>query len=179
MPTLTPARRTARLLGAGAAGLLLAAAAPAAHADSAADSGGWQPIHESNRQYPAGTVCSFALDLVVVSQAEEYRVIRTYPDGSPLETAYRGPLVVQYTNEATGASVVRDLSGTAQLYSLPDQSHLWVSQQHFGLTVHAGDPYHAAGEFVLTGPSVFTVSPTGQPAIIAEHQVEDICDTLG
>lgn len=163
-----------------AAGLLLSAIPTAAHADSVAGSGGgWQPIHESNRVYPAGTVCSFELSYVVVSQAEEYRVARTYPDSSPLKTDFRGPLVLQYTNDATGASVVRDLSGTAQLYSLPDHSSLWVSQQHFGLTVHVGDPYHAAGEYVLTGPAVFTVSSTGQPAVIAQSQVEDVCDTLG
>lgn len=160
------------------AGLLLAAVPTAAHADSAPGSDGWQPIHESNRVFPAGTVCSFELSDVVVSQAEEYRVASTYPDGSPLETDFRGPLVVQYTNDATGASVVRDLSGTAQLYKLPDHSSLWVSQEHFGLTVHPGDPYHAAGEFVLTGPSVFTVSAAGQPAVIAESQVENVCDTL-
>ena len=162
------------------AGFVSAAAPAAAHADSVSGSGGgWQPIHESNRAFSAGSVCSFELSDAVVSQAEEYRVARTYPDGSPLETDFRGPLVVQYTNEATGASVERDLSGTAQLYSLPDHSSLWVSQQHFGLTVHAGDPYHAAGEYVLTGPAVFTVSSTGQPAVIAQSSVEDICDTLG
>lgn len=162
-----------------AAALSLAAAPSVAHAAGASDPGGWQPITETDREYPAGTVCSFPLSDDVVRQAEEYRVASTYPDGAALETDFRGPLVVRYTNEATGASVQRDLSGTAQLYSLPDHSSLWVSQAHFGLTVHPGDPYHAAGLFVLTGPAVFTVNALHQPDVISLTSVEDICDTLG
>jgi hypothetical protein len=146
---------------------------------SAQDSGGWMPITETDREYPAGTVCSFGLRDDVVSQAEEYRVARTYPDGTPLETDYRGPLVVRYTNESTGASVERDLSGTAQLYTTQDHSSLWVSQDHFGLTVQTGDPYHAAGLFVLTGPSVFIVPADHDVTVLTQTQVENICDTLG
>ncbi|MGH3380965.1 MAG: hypothetical protein ACRDP6_40150 [Actinoallomurus sp.] len=172
----------ARLALTAAAGLLLAAALPtAAQAASTAKAdagGGWQTIQESNREFAAGTVCSFALSNVVLQQDEQFRIARTYPDGSTLETDYRGPLVVQYTNEATGASAVRDLSGTAQNYVLPDKTSVWVSQQHFGLTVHPGDPYHAAGLYVLTGPSVFAITATG-PDILAQSQVENICDTLG
>lgn len=162
-----------------AAGLLMVAAPAAARAATPSNGGGWQPITETNTEYPAGAVCSFPLSNDVVRQAEEYRVASTYPDGTPLETDFRGPLVVRYTNEATGAFVERDLSGTAQRYSLPDHSSLWVSQAHFGLTVHPGDPYHAAGLYVLTGPAVFAVNPSHQPIIISRTSVEDICDTLG
>ena len=55
----------------------------------------------------------------------------------------------------------------------------WVSQNHFGLTVHPGDPNHAAGLFVLTGPSIFTVPSNGAITVLAQTKAEDICDTLG
>jgi hypothetical protein len=175
--------RTRIATSAAAVGLALTAFSPTAHAATTTtatqDPGGWTPITETNREYPAGTVCSFGLRDDVVAQGEEYRVARTYPDGTPLETDYRGPLLVRYTNESTGASVERDLSGTAQLYSTPDHGSLWVSQDHFGLTVHPGDPYHAAGLFVLTGPSVFAVPPDHDIVVLAQTQVENICDTLG
>jgi hypothetical protein len=175
--------RTRIVTSAAAVGLALTAFSAPAHAATTTtgtqNPGAWVPITEGNREYPAGTVCSFALSNEVVSQAEEQRVALTYPDGTPLETDYRGPLVVRYTNESTGASVVRDLSGTAQLYSTPDQGSLWVSQDHFGLTVHPGDPNHAAGLFVLTGPSVFVVPSDGDTTVLAQTRVENICDTLG
>lgn len=174
--------RTRIVTSAAAVGLALTALASPAHAATTAgaqDAGGWVPITEGNRDYPAGTVCPFGLSDDVVSQAEQERVAQTYPDGSPLETDYRGPLVVRYTNESTGASIERDLSGTAQLYTMPDKTSVWVSQDHFGLTVHPGDPYHAAGLYVLTGATVFVVPTNGDIRVLSQTQVENICDTLG
>lgn len=174
--------RTRIVTSAAAVGLALTAFSSPAHAATTSTdtqaAGGWVPITETNREYPAGTVCSFGVSNEVVSQAEEERVVQTYSDGTPLETDFRGPLVVRYTNETTGVSVVRDLSGTAQLYTTPDHSSVWVSQDHFGLTVHPGDPYHAAGLYVLTGPSVFVVPSNGDTTVVSQTQVENICDTL-
>lgn len=175
--------RTRIVTSAAAVGLALTAFPTAAHAAATTagtpNPGSWVSITETNRDYLAGTVCSFELTDDVVSQDEEQRVAQTYPDGTPLETDYRGPLVVRYTNVSTGASIVRDLSGTAQLYSTPDKGSLWVSQDHFGLTVHPGDPNHAAGLYVLTGPSIFVVPTNGYTTVLAQTHVENICDTLG
>ena len=163
---------------AAALGLLLAGVPAMAHADTQSDDG-WIPITDTNIDHPAGSACVFDVHEDIVQAAEEYRIASTYPDGTPLETDFRGPLVVRYTNESTGASVERDLSGTAQRYTLPDKTNLWISQEHFGLTVHPGDPYHAAGIYDLNGPAVFEITPDHYRIVLATTQVENICDTLG
>ncbi|MBR7839315.1 hypothetical protein KDL01_39005 [Actinospica durhamensis] len=177
--------RFATALATAAATLLTAALPGAAQADSTSGSsggsggsGGWQTYTNANYLIPAGTACTFGVQNDVVQQDEQYRVVSTYPDGTPLETDWRGPLVVSYTNVNTGKSIIEDLSGTAQFYASPDGSGTWVSQDHFGLTIAPGNPYHAAGLYVLTGPAVFTVSAAGTVDILAQDQSADICRAL-
>lgn len=173
-----------RILGAAvAAGLSVAAfptaASASASAGTPADStGGWTPVPYTARDYAAGDVCSFELKMDFPTQGVEQRIVATYPDGSPRQTDFRGPLIARYTNAATGAHVDEDLSGKGTLYNFPDKSRLWVIPDNVGLTVHAGDPYHAQGEYVLSQGSVVAISPTGQIAILYQNKVTDVCAAL-
>ena len=170
-----------RILGVAFSAALLAAASPAiasAGTASTAGTGGWTPVTYAPRDYAAGNVCSFELKEDLPTQAVEQRIVATYPDGSPLRTDFRGPLIARFTNVATGAQIDEDLSGVGTLYNFPDKSSLWIVPDNIGLTVHAGDPYHAQGEYVLSGGSVLSISPTGQPAVLHQTKVTDVCAAL-
>lgn len=165
-----------RIIGVVVSAGLMAAAFPAvASADS---SGGWTPVTYTPRDYAAGNVCAFELTEDFPTQAVEEQVVATYPDGTPLRTDFRGPLIAHFTNVATGAQVDEDLSGLGTLYNLPDKSSLWNVPDNFGVTIRAGDPYHAQGEYVLAGQSVVSVSPTHQIAILYQTKVVDVCAAL-
>lgn len=171
-----------RILGvAVSAGLLMTACPAVASADTAGTStstGAWTPVTYSARDYAAGSVCSFELTEDFPTQGVEEQVVATYPDGTPLQTNFRGPLIAHFTNVATGAQVDEDLSGLGTLYNLPDKSSLWDVPDNFGLTIRAGDPYHAQGEYVLAGQSVISVSPTHQIAVLYQTKVIDVCAAL-
>lgn len=174
-----------RILGVAlSAGMLVAAGPAIASADttrgtgSTGGTGGWTPVTYTARDYAAGNVCSFELKEDFPTQGVEERIVAAYPDGSPLRTDFRGPLIARFTNVATGAQAEGDLSGAGRLYNLPDKSSLWTIPDNFGLTVHAGDPYHAQGEWVLSGGSVLSVSPTGQVAVLYQAKATDVCAEL-
>jgi hypothetical protein len=171
-----------RILGlAVSAGVLVTAvpAAASASASSPADSsGGWTSVTYPSTDAPAGTVCQFELRTDYPTQAVQERIAATYPDGTPLQTDFRGPLIAHYTNEATGRTVDEDLSGAGTLYSLPDKSSLWLVPDNLGVTIHPGDPFHTAGEYVLAGPSVVSVSPTHQINVLYQTRTIDVCAVL-
>lgn len=170
-----------RILGvAVSAGLLVAAfpAAASAGTPTPTATGGWTPVTYGSLDQPAGTDCSFELKIDFPTQGVEQRISVTYPDGSPLRTDFRGPLIARYTNAATGASVDEDLSGVGTLYNFPDGSSLWNISDNFGVSIKPGDPYHAQGEYVFSGGEVIAISPTHQVAILHQTKVTDVCAAL-
>ncbi|WP_344668760.1 hypothetical protein [Catenulispora yoronensis] len=163
-PTLTPT----------ASGSTAAGSTPTASGPTPA----WTPVTYSPRDYPAGDVCTFELKVDFPTQAVEDRVSITNPDGTPFQTDFRGPLTARFTNAATGAQYLGDLSGAATLWNLPTGWSLWNVPDNIGVTIHAGNPYHAQGEFILSGGSVIAVSPTHQDAILHQTTVTDVCAEL-
>ena len=171
-----------RILGSAVAAVLLVAAVPAAASAGSSGgstrSGGWQPVTYSPRDYPAGDVCSFELKMDFPTQGVEERVAATNPDGSPLRTDFRGPLIAHFTNAATGAQVDEDLSGVGTLYNLLDGWSLWNVPDNIGVAVHAGDPYYARGYYVFSGGAVIAVSPAHQTVVLHQTTVTDVCAAL-
>ncbi|MEZ0111792.1 hypothetical protein ABH920_005810 [Catenulispora sp. EB89] len=171
-----------RILGVAiTAGLVVAAFPAAASADAgttSAAAGGWTPVSYGSLDQPAGTDCSFELKIDFPTQGVEQRISATYPNGSPLRTDFRGPLIARYTNGATGASVDEDLSGVGTLYNFPDGSSLWNIPDNFGVSIKPGDPYHAQGEYVLSGGEVIAITPKHQVAVLYQTKVTDVCAAL-
>jgi hypothetical protein len=171
--------RPAALAVALAAALL--AAGPAAPAAVADDGGGWQPYHGQDSDEPAGTLCPFHLYIAALVDQEETKTVSRYPDGTPAKVLWRGPLILRYTNLDTGAHVDRDQSGRATEYRRPDGSVLWEIPRtsHISARIHPGNPYHPVGDYLLSGGAVLLVHPDHQVEILVQHQVENLCDTLG
>ncbi|WP_194919534.1 hypothetical protein [Catenulispora rubra] len=170
-----------RILGVAVSVGLVVAGLPAsaeAAAGNATTPSGWTPVTYGSLDQPAGTDCSFELKIDFPTQGVEQRISATYPDGSPLRTDFRGPLIARYTNAATGGSVDEDLSGVGTLYNFPDGSSLWTIPDNFGVSIKPGDPYHAPGEYVFSGGEVIAISPTHQVAILHQTKVTDVCAAL-
>ncbi|MEV7021219.1 hypothetical protein [Kitasatospora sp. NPDC093558] len=172
------AARPLAVVAALAAAALLAVA-PTAQAHTG-DGDGWQPYRSGDEDFAAGALCPFHLHIGVLVEGEETKVAARYPDGSPAKVLWRGPLVLRYTNLDSGRSVDRDQSGKATEYKLPDHSVLWLipKNSHISARVRAGNPYHAPGDFLFSGGVTLLVHPDGQPQVLVQHQVENLCETL-
>jgi hypothetical protein len=139
----------------------------------------WQRFHEQSFTQPAGDVCPFALRGDVVKDHELFRTLQTYPDGSPREQEFVGPLVVRFTNLSSGASVERNLTGTAYFFFEPDGTIEGHGLGHLAIGVHAVNTSPPAGEYFLTGSFNFVVRPDGtRDFTVQGGTVENLCETL-
>ena len=122
--------------------LTLAASAVAAPAAATESKSPWVRYHQEDVTVPAGRGCDFEVFEKVIRDGEYYRDVATYADGTPRIQHWRGPLVMRYTNTATGKSVVVDLTGRATITYYPDGAveSLTVSDNasHFGSTIPEG-----------------------------------------
>jgi hypothetical protein len=169
--------RLRRVLAAAAAVTGIATAVvPTAMADSPNP---WQPFHEEPFTDPAGLVCSFALHGDIVEDHELVRTLQSYPDGSPKEQEFVGPLVIRYTNLSNGVAVDRNLTGTGFFFFDPDGTIRGDGRGHIGLGVHIGNTTSPAGEWVLTGRFDFVLAADGTRTFNVQGGTqENLCETL-
>jgi hypothetical protein len=163
----------------GLAAVLVAAPALGVQSASAGQVGGGgkpspRTFVESGLPYTfaAGDACDFA---VTLSEVENNEFARTFPNGNTLIT---GRLVVSVTNDATGESVVRDVSGPVLITTGPSGETVVVLSGSSLSPVFAGnDDTGTVGQglFIFHGPTVFTDSQLTR----VSGTVEDLCATLG
>ena len=163
----------------GGVALLIAVGVPAT-ASAASDSGAaWQPYRTAPWTDAPGAVCTFGVAATIVTDQEQFRTLASYPNGNPRLQEFRGPLVIRYTNQATGASVVRDLSGYGWFHYGSDGSIDAFIASHIGVTVPVGNSGFPAGEWVITGRSEVTVSSAGAIDVrLINSTAENLCQTL-
>lgn len=164
----------------GVALLVTTLGVPATASAAASDSpAAWQPYRTAPWTDAPGAVCPFGVAATIVTDQEQYRTLATYPNGDPRLQEFRGPLVIRYTNQATGDSVVRDLSGYGWFHYGSDGSIDAFIASHIGVTVHVGNSGFPAGEWVITGRSEVTVSSAGAIDVRLIHATaENLCQTL-
>jgi hypothetical protein len=160
-------------LTAGAIGALLAVG-PANAASQ------WEPSPSSDFEVAAGTRCPFTLRGTVIADGEQIRTLETYPDGSPRLQEVVGLLVVQFTNVESGASVQRNLTGTAFVEYPEDGGFiLTLVGGHMAIGVPPSTPGGPAFLiFTGTGFSLDLNADGSRSITYGEGQVENICDTL-
>jgi hypothetical protein len=165
-------------LGLGARADAQPTAGPTTEATPTTEPGGWQPFEAADFNSPAGDLCSFAFTSKVLFDAEYVRTPATYPDGSPKRQEYVGPLVVQVTNNETGASVQRDLSGRAVLLYDPDGSYDFRLSGPAAVGFRRGDSL-PRGFYVLRGYHVIRFAADGTRTITVDRGTEEnLCRTL-
>ncbi|MBO0869630.1 MAG: hypothetical protein J2P15_13795 [Micromonosporaceae bacterium] len=140
----------------------------------------WQPFRSAPFTQAAGDVCAFAVHGDIVTDHELVRTLQTYPDGTPREQEFVGPLVIRYTNLSTGASVERNLTGTGWWFFDQDGTTHGNGVGHFGIGIHAGNTNPPPGEYVLTGAFDFVLGADGTRTFSVQGgTVENLCQTLG
>jgi hypothetical protein len=169
------------------AALAAAAAAPATADPSATpDRSGWdglvwEPYRTQPFTSPAGQLCEFTLQAEPVADEEMVATVARFPDGSPKVEAYKGRLVVRYTNLVTGASTDKDLSGSAVVRYFKDRAYTMYMYGPVGVGFRETDQY-PKGMYVLDG---FHVVHTGADPADRDREVvvdggteHDICGDL-
>ena len=124
--------------------------------------------------YVGGTGQACAFD-VTISEVANNEFARTFPNGNILIT---GQLVVRVTNDVSGQSVVRDVSGPVLITSGPNGEQISVLSGASVSPVFAGHDDTGSdlqGLFIFHGPTVFT---NGQLTQVS-GSYEDLCQTLG
>lgn len=138
----------------------------------------WQPYTATDFVAPAGRYCAFELAVEAIEDDEEYRVVTRYGNGAERVVEYRGKLVSRFTNVATGATVVRDLSGHGWEGRYPDgamKSFSVAGPFSFGFRAEDGYP---RGYYRLDGITVITLDEDGTRHLRVTGSAENMCETL-
>jgi hypothetical protein len=159
----------------GVVALALAGAGQTAAADGSY--GPWQPTYQGPITAPAGVVCPFEVTAEPVR--EDLRVRYHYDAGGNVD-GYEasGQLVGRITNTATGASVVRNLSGPGTVTFNPDGSYDAVVSGDFLVFFLAQDS--PSNELLLlSGHTVLHGAPSGEKTLVStDGHTENLCETL-
>jgi hypothetical protein len=175
--------RLRRVLPIGAAALaaagLTAGLAIASTPSGGSPAGPWQDFRSQPFTQAAGEVCPFALHGDILKDKEQVRNLLTYPGGSPQEQQFRGPLVIKFTNQSNGKSVVRDLDGTGWWFYGKDGSIYGHGFQHMSIGIHKVNTSPAPGEYYLSGEFDFAINADKTRDFTLEHgSAENLCLTL-
>lgn len=135
------------------------------------------PVTSEPFTEPAGLVCAFQLDVSFGFQRE---VETDYydPSGALVRAVVTGPLFAVFTNDGTGASVERNLSGRGVFDFHADGSDTYTFTGHAGVGFHTGD-LPSNKYLIFSGHAVIEISPTGVKDLTRlDGTAEDICQTL-
>ncbi|HWL95791.1 MAG TPA: hypothetical protein VNP20_00515 [Nocardioidaceae bacterium] len=178
--------RTASVLAAGALAAAIAAPAAADRSATPPDRSGWddlvwEPYRTQPFTSPAGQLCAFTLRADPVADEEMVATVARFPDGSPKIEAYKGRLVVRYTNVESGAATDKDLSGSAVVRYFEDGAYTMYMYGPVGMGFRETDRY-PRGMYVLDG---FHVVHTGADPADRDREMlvdggseHDICGDL-
>lgn len=171
-----PVRVPRLLIGLAATALTVAGAATPASASAPHP---WQPFRSEPFTTAAGDQCPFAVQGDIVKDHELVRTLQANPDGSPKEQEFVGALIIRFTNLATGASVTRNLTGTAFFFTEPDGTVRGEGRGHINIGVHSVNTDPPPGEYVLTGKYDFVLNPDRTRDFhVQGGNVENLCETL-
>jgi hypothetical protein len=149
-------------------------------AGTAADGNGygpWEAIEQAAITAPAGYVCPFQVTAEPVRQ--DIRV-RYHYDSAGNVDGYQatGQLFGRITNDETGASVVRNLSGPGTVTFYPDGSYDAVVSGDF-LVFFVPQDSPSRQLLLLSGHTVLHGDANGVKTLASNSgQVENLCDTL-
>ena len=154
-------QRTLRLAAAALTTVLAACLAAPASASSpeATPAGPWHRYHQPDFTVKPGQACDFGVRVHVLYDREFYRVVSRFRGGAPRAELFRGPLIVQYIDQASGSKVIRDESGVGveKFDAAGDFVSIKAVNGHYGATLTPGSTpsrgmYYVGGQ----GSAVFS-----------------------
>ena len=173
--------RKASIAGAAAAAVL-AAVVPATSASALPDfpphQAGWFPVPTPSRDIAAGVLCDAPIHYDAIVDEVVERILTTYPDGSPHNIQFTGPLVVRVINTDTGAFTDVDASGSANVEIQPDGEQDWkvIGPALFGFREgHGNQP---RGLYRVDGVYRFVIAANGDRFLDIIHGTQENVCTL-
>jgi hypothetical protein len=156
-------------------GLALAGIATAA--DTGTGYGAWESTFQGPITAPTGLVCPFQVTAAPVR--EDLRVRYHYDaDGNIDGYQATGQLIARITNDETGKSVVRNLSGPGTVTFYPDGSYDAVASGGFLIFFLPGDD-PSQQLLLLPGHTVLHGAADGTKTLVShEGTAENLCETL-
>ena len=155
--------------------LMLVGAGTTAAADGSY--GPWESTYQGPITAPAGAVCPFT---VTAEPVREDLRVRYHYDSAGNVDGYEatGQLIARITNDETGTSVVRNLSGPGTVTFNPDGSYDAVVSGDF-LVFFLPQDTPSSELLLLSGHTVLHGAPSGEKTLVSSSgQVENLCDTL-
>jgi hypothetical protein len=139
--------------------------------------GPWQATYQGPITAPAGLVCAFT---VTAEPVREDLRVRYHYDSAGNVDGYQatGMLIARITNDETGSSVVRNLSGPGTVTFNPDGSYDAVVSGDF-LVFFLPQDAPSSELLLLSGRTVLHGAPSGEKTLVTNSgNVENLCDTL-
>src|SRR5919109_1730488 len=136
--------------------------------------GPWQSTYQGPITAPAGVVCSFT---VTAEPVREDLRVRYHYDAAGNVDGYEatGQLIARITNDETGASVVRNLSGPGTVTFNADGSYDAVVSGDF-LVFFLPQDTPSSELLLLSGNTLLHGAPTGEKTLVSNSgQVENLC----
>lgn len=141
----------------------------------------WHRYEQSGLLLPADRYCGdFDMSTTPLFQDIRSRVVSRWDSGGPRETVYAGPLRAESTNEATGESVVLNLSGRAELVQREDGSlQSYESKGPIGMGFPVASIGLEPGFYLFQGRHVVEF-PEGQPRrlVVDQGTETNVCDLV-
>jgi hypothetical protein len=165
----------ASLFAAGLMTAVLGVANPAA----AASNGGWVRFPTPSFDQAAGVECDFPIHAQPIIDQVYGKTTKTFPDGTPEQQIFVGPLVVRVTNTDNGHSYDADASGSAIVDYGTDGSQFWRVIGPVLLGSKAGTGNLPRGLWVVDGVYTIAFTADGHKTVTLIHGTEDnVCDHI-
>ncbi|HEY2792450.1 MAG TPA: hypothetical protein VGJ28_08850 [Micromonosporaceae bacterium] len=163
-----------------AAATLLAVVGFAVPANAAAPSGGgWFRVPNPPFDVAAGVECAFPIHAVAIVDQVYGKTLQSYPDGSPEQQAFVGPLVVRVTNTDNNRSYDANASGSAIVHYGTDGSQTWDVVGPVLLNVKAGRSNLAQGIWIVNGIYQLVFPATGPNSVHLVRGTElNVCNKI-
>ncbi len=169
--SMTQKRRITTIGTLAAAAVLTATLAGATPAS--ATTGGWFRSPNPAFDEPAGTTCAFPVHVAPVVDQVYGLTTKTFPDGTPSEQIYAGPLIDIATNTDNGRTYRIDASGTAVIDYGTDGSQTWYVVGPVLIGEKPGRGNLPQGLWIINGVYTIAFAPDGFKTVTLVSGTED------
>ena len=140
---------------------------------------GWFSVPEDPFDRAAGVECDFPIHAQATVSEVYGKTTKTYPDGTPSQQVFVGPLVYRVTNTDNGKSYDANASGSAVVDYGTDGSQKWYVIGPILLNSHDGHSNLPRGIWVIDGVYTITFDASGHNVVTLISGSEDnVCDHI-
>lgn len=136
------------------------------------------PIPPANTLFPAGSACTFALQLTIISGKEKGTLFPVQPNGDQVEEI-TGSLTASLTNLSNNKSITANLSGPGKVTLHADGSATFDARGNSFFAFAPTDTPAGPDAFISSGPVDDFITASGQQTLQSESGARlDVCNAL-